>query len=143
MNRLLDVTPWPRVIWHNPLLILAAFLVGGTVAFAYSYAPLHRAKDWKVDYLEDRLEARNEQVRDLEAQLGEAHGALADAPSGEQLSALKSQFAEATHLVDSQKREIDSLKRKLESASRSRDSWRAKHASAVAERKYQWYELLG
>ena len=133
MNQLLDVKPWPRVIWQNPLLILATFLVGGAIAFAYSYAPLHRAKDWKVAYLDDRLEARNEQVRALETQLERANGQLANSPSGEELSALKSQLAEATDLVDSRKRELNSLKRKLESVSRSHDSWKRKHASALSE----------
>jgi septal ring factor EnvC (AmiA/AmiB activator) len=133
LNQLLDVKPWPRVIWQNPLLILAAFLVGGALAFAYSYAPLHRAKDWQVDYLEDRLEARNEQVRGMETQLEDAEGKLADTPSGEELSALKSQLAEATDLIESRKREIASLKRKLEATSRSRDSWKTKYASALSE----------
>ena len=34
---------------------LWTFLAGGLIAFVYSYAPLHDAKNWRIDYLEERL----------------------------------------------------------------------------------------
>ena len=116
---LFDPTPWPRAIWHNPVLFLIAILLGATCSFAYSYAPLHRSKDWQIGYLEERLELRSSQVDDLERGLEEARASLVGQPSGEQLSAVRAQLAEATKLAASRDRELETLDGKLKSVTRS------------------------
>ena len=131
-KNLFDPTPWPRVIWHYPVLFLAAILLGAICAFAYSYAPLHRAKDWQIGYLEERIELRSSQVEELERGLEEAEKSLVGQPSGEELSAVRAQLAEATKLAESRDRELETLDGKLKSVTRSRDSWKSRHAEARA-----------
>ena len=133
MHELLDVKPWPRVMLRYPLLILTALLLGAALSFAYSYAPLHRANVWKIGYLEERLESRNEQVNELEAQLEQAKSSLDGTPSNEEVRALRTRLDEAIKLAESREKEIGGLERKLASMTRSRDSWKGRHAEAVAK----------
>ncbi len=133
MHELLDVRPWPRILLRYPLLILTAFLLGGIVAFAYSYAPLHRAKDWKIGYLEERLASRNAHVQELETALQEAKSSLEGQPSNDDLKTLESRLAEANRLAKTHEKQIGELEAKLASATRSRDSWKSRHASTLAE----------
>ena len=133
MHPLLDMRPWPRALLRYPLLILTACLLGAIGAFTYSYAPLHRAKDWRIDYLENRLEIRNALVHELEEELGEARSSLKGQPSGEEMKALRAQLGEATKLTAAREREIKGLDRKLASMKKSRDSFKRRHASAVAD----------
>jgi len=133
LHELLDVRPWPRILLRHPLLIVTAFLLGGITAFAYSYAPLHRAKDWKISYLEERLSNRNTQVEELEAKLAETTSSLEGQPSNEELKGLEAKLAEADQLAKTRERQIDDLEAKLSSATRSRDSWKSRHAATLAE----------
>lgn len=137
MHKLLDVRPWPHALLRYPLLILTAFLLGALLAFAYSYAPLHSSKDWKIDYLEERLESRNEQVGELEAELEKARASLDGTASDEEVQALRKQLAEATKLADSRRSEIASLEKKVDRATRDRDTWKKRHATAMKELEEQ------
>ena len=118
-----------------PLLILTACLLGAIGAFSYSYAPLHRAKDWRIDYLEDRIEIRNIQVKELEEELAQARNSLEGQPSDEEMKALRAQLGEATKLAEARERETQDLDRKLASMTKSRDSYKRRHASAAADLK--------
>ena len=133
LPKIFDVKQWPRVLWQNPVLFGVALLLGATSAFVYSYAPLHRAKDWKLDYLEERLSIRTNQARELEQELQQARSALEGTPSGEQLGALRAQLEEATTLAAAHKKEMAALARKLESAERSRNKWKSRSSQASAE----------
>jgi hypothetical protein len=133
LHQLLDVRTWPQALLRYPLLILTALLLGALLSFAYSYAPLHRAKAWKIDYLEERLEARNAHVLELEAQLREARTSLEGTASDDEVRALRTRLDEATRLAESRDQEIAALEKKLESASRARDSWESRHAAASAD----------
>jgi hypothetical protein len=133
LHELLDVRTWPRALLRYPLLILTALLLGALLSFAYSYAPLHGAKNWKIDYLEERLESRNAQVLDLETQLREARASLEGTASDDEVRALRTRLDEATRLAAAREQEIAALEEKLESANRSRDSWKSRHAAAVSD----------
>jgi len=133
LHPLLDLRPWPRALLQYPLLILTAVLLGGSMAFIYSYAPLHRAKDWEISYLQERLTSRTEQVEGLEANLRQAQGAIEGQPSNGQLDALNAQLDEAQGLSGSLQKQVRDLESKLTKMTRSRDSWKRKHASVVAE----------
>jgi chromosome segregation ATPase len=102
-------------------------------AFVYSYAPLHRAKDWKIGYLEERLSIRTNQAKELGQKLREARASLEGTPSGEELGAVRAQLNEATSLADAHKKEITELSRKLESAERSRNKWKSRYNDALPE----------
>jgi hypothetical protein len=115
-----DPSRWPLVLWHHPVLVLIAFVLGGAMSFAYSYAPLHRAKDWRIEHLETRLASRNEHTRELERQLALARKSLAGAPAAEALAALETRLDEATSLAASRAKDISSLERKLDQARKVR-----------------------
>ncbi len=134
MHPLLDVKPWPRALLQYPLLMLTVLLLGAALAFAYSYAPLHRAKDWEISYLQERLASRTQQVEELEEKLRSAESTLEGQPSSDEVSALRAQLDEASGLGDSLQKQVRELERKLERVTRSRDSWKQKHATVVAER---------
>lgn len=133
MHPLLDPRPWPRTLLRYPLLFLTALLLGALGTFVYSYAPLHNAKDWQIDYLEDRLETRNAHVLELEGELRVAKGSLVGQPSDGEVDALRSQLSEANDLAASHQKQVDELERKFKSASRSRDQWKSRHAAVMAE----------
>lgn len=133
MNELLDVRRWPHALLRYPLLILTALLLGALLAFSYSYAPLHRAKDWKIGYLEERLESRNQQLREAGNNLTEARTSLNGTLSRGEVSAIRTQLGEATRLADSRKNEITSLQKRLTQARKTRDQWRNRHATALSE----------
>ncbi len=132
MRSQFDLRSWAVALWRNPSLFAVAFVLGGATAFAYSYAPLHRAKDWQINYLEGRVESRDVQAKQLEADLEEALESLTDTPSGEELRGMRAQLAEDSALVDSRQRDIDRLTAKLGRMTRSRDSWKSRHADAIA-----------
>lgn len=140
MHELLDVRPWPRALLRYPLLILTALLLGALLAFSYSYAPLHRAKDWQIDYLETRLERRNDQLQELEGSLAEAQASLSETLSSTEITAIRTRLKEATRLADSREKEIASLEKKLTRTTKSRDQWRSRHAAVLAENQTQQAE---
>ena len=116
-----------------PLLILTAVLLGGAATFAYSYAPLHRAKDWQIAYLEERLHTRTEQVETLEEELRQAEATVEGQPSNDEVKSLRAQLDEAQGLNDSLEKQVGDLEQKLAQATQSRDSWKKKHGALVAE----------
>ncbi len=133
MHPLLDLRPWPRALLQYPLLILTAVLLGGALAFVYSYAPLHRAKDWEIAYLEERLQTRTEQVETLEAELRKAEATVQGQPSNDEVKSLRAQLDESQSLSASLQKQVGDLEQKLTQANRSRDSWKKKHGALVAE----------
>lgn len=116
-----------------PLLILTAVLLGGLAAFAYSYAPLHRAKDWEIAYLRERLQTRTEQVETLEEAMQAAEANADGQPSTDQLEALQAQLDEARGLSASLQGKVRDLEQKLTQVTQSRDSWKKKHGALSAE----------
>ena len=56
MNDTIPMPPWLRNA-----------LIGGTLSFGYSYRPLHGALTWRVNDLEERIDARNFKNMKLEA----------------------------------------------------------------------------
>ena len=55
MDDSFSLSTWTR----HALIGLGLFLLGGLVAFGYSWRPLHGALSWKVDALEAKLDVRN------------------------------------------------------------------------------------
>ena len=131
MHELWDIRRWPRALLRYPSLILATLLLGALLGFSYSYAPLHRAKDWQIDYLEKRLASRNEQLTKLEENLTRTSASLDGTLSPGEIAAIRTQLREATQLADSRQREVSTLQKRLERATKSRDRWRSRHEAAI------------
>jgi uncharacterized protein involved in exopolysaccharide biosynthesis len=133
LPKFLDVKQWLRVLWQNPLLFLATLLLGAATSFVYSYAPLHRAKDWKIEYLDERLVIRSKQVGELEEELRKARKSLEGTPSGEELGAVRAQLKEATSLASAREKEMEALSRKLRSTQKSRDEWKSRYDATSSQ----------
>lgn len=110
-------------------LYVLVFAVGGIAAFAYSYVPLHNAKNWKIEYLEQRLEetrtAHEALVADVEADTGPSQEALAD---------LTAKVQDNGEAMDTLKQTLAKTEKDLREHRRSRDQWKARYQEAEKAR---------
>jgi len=126
-----DFRAW---LWHlvrHPLLFALLLALGVAFGFAYSYGPVHRAKNWKIEHLEKRLLEKGDRIRSLEQQLA------GHSPSENTLAAheksqeeLEGQIAELhDSLAEAREQAQKAEARASKSASEAR-SWKSKHAKA-------------
>ena len=94
------MSTWLKLVWSHPTLFLATFLAGAIAALVYSYAPLHSSKNWKIDYLEGRVDSQNEQINQLEAELVQSRSQTKGQPQPGELVALRSQLEQAQSEVE-------------------------------------------
>jgi hypothetical protein len=114
---------------------LGTFLAGGLIAFAYSYAPLHDAKNWRIDYLAERLELKQGQLAELQAELKRLKSDTADRPDSDTLKNLKDELATTNSTVESLEKKLAKSARRIEELERSRDQWKSKQAEAESKWK--------
>jgi chaperonin cofactor prefoldin len=120
---------------HRVGIYLGTFLAGGLIAFAYSYAPLHDAKNWRIDYLEERLEFKQRQLTDLQAELKQLKSESVDRPDTGTFKRLKGELATTSSTVGDLKKKLARSARQIEELERSRDKWKSRHAEAESQRK--------
>ena len=109
------------------------FLAGAVMAFAYSYAPLHSAKDWKIGYLEERLRAKNDQIGDFEKKLVQARGEATRRADPEAFRQLQNELARTDATAAELERKLARVRRRAKDLERSRDGWKARHAEAESK----------
>lgn len=112
------------------LLGLGLFLTGATLAFAYSYRPLHGALVWKVEQLEARLDARNRDNLALRDEIAALQ--TQDTPRIEPEA-----FEDVEQELDRTRRALTKATEKLTQAERQR-----RDANATADRWRKRYEDL-
>lgn len=115
-------------------IYVGVFLAGAIGAFLYSYIPLHGAKDWKIDYLEERLATKDLELEQLGEKLRQMESALKDVPDGDTFKVLQDELVTADKTVKSLEQQVGKLERRLEETERSRDQWKARHAEAEKAR---------
>jgi hypothetical protein len=123
-----------RIVFRHPRTLAGTFLVGGILAFGYSYAPLHSAKDWKIDYQESRLESQRKKLDAFEAKLAAAEAEAAQATLLEQRAPRPQEFEEAQAKLAALEANLADLEKQKGKLTRSRDTWRSRHAAAEEER---------
>jgi peptidoglycan hydrolase CwlO-like protein len=111
-------------------IYVGVFVAGGSIAFAYSFVPLHNAKNWKIDYLETRLEAKDERLRSAEHQLAAVQAEAADKPDSQTFKLLQDELASVDKTIKSLERDLSRAKRRVSELERSRNNWKKKHAAA-------------
>jgi len=114
-------------------IYVATFLAGGLISFVYSCAPLHNAKNWKIDYLEERLHARSIQVEELEGQIAELSSVSEDDSRAEELEMVKKDLASRAKSVSELEKKIKDSKKREKELTRSRDTWKSRHAKVESE----------
>lgn len=116
-------------------LYVGVFLAGGLFAFLYSYLPLHSAKDWKIDYLEERIAAKDQQLETVSAELASLEVDTADRPDGDTFKLLQDELASADKDVANLERKLEKLERRNKELEKSRNQWKARHAEAEKKAK--------
>jgi septal ring factor EnvC (AmiA/AmiB activator) len=120
-------------VGRNPLPFLLVFLLGGLFAFVYSYAPLHSAQSWKIDYLEKRLADRNERLKAIETELSIARSDAASRPDADEFKSVSSELTQAQRELRKLRSETQRQAATIESLRKSRNDWRAKVTKLEAE----------
>lgn len=111
-------------------IYLATFLCGGLFAFAYSYSPLHNSKNWKIDYLSDRLEAQSARLTDVSGELETLKADTESRPDAQTFGMLQNELATADKTVGDLERKLEKSERRIKELEQSRKNWRAKAKAA-------------
>lgn len=114
---------------------VGVFLAGALIAFVYSYAPLHSAKNWKIDYLEERLDASRLQIEDLERNLADVQKKMRTRADPEAFRLLQGELAVTDDTIGDLESKLARSQRRVKDLERSRDSWKAKHSEAELKRE--------
>jgi DNA repair exonuclease SbcCD ATPase subunit len=107
---------------------LWAFVAGGFLAFAYTYFPLHGAKDRKIDTLEDRLQHETGRFAELEGEFETMRAGIDSQPLRDAHQELKEELAGATTRHGDLEDKLDRADRKVRDLEKSRRSWKSKYA---------------
>lgn len=113
---------------------VGVFLAGAILAFLYSYIPLHNAKNWKIDYLEERLVAKDNEVRSLEKQIATFEDDGPDEPDGRTFEQVQVELTSAHTNVKDLERKIAQLEGRTREVERSRNEWKSKYEAAEKTR---------
>jgi hypothetical protein len=115
-------------------IYLGIFLAGGLITFVYSYSPLHKAKNWKIGYLEERLEARDAELKTVQAELVSVRTDNQDKPDGQTFKLLQDELVTVDKTVTELERKLAKAEKRVKELEKSRKSWKAKAADAEAKR---------
>jgi hypothetical protein len=133
-----DLNRWLR----KARVYLGTFVAGGLLAFAYTYYPLHSAKDWKIDHLEARLQEETIRFTELDAEFRTMRGRVESQPDHEAFDALQEEVAGATTRRGELEEKLNRADRKIRDLEKSRGSWEAKYAKLEKSRDDLARELV-
>jgi hypothetical protein len=122
-----------RVVWTHPIHFVLALFIGAVGSFVYSYGPLHRAEQWQIGYLEERVDEQNAALRTLEAQLAQLEQQASTQPDPEDLASERSKAQSAKRDLASARKELERSERTIKSLRHSVGQWKSKYAKAQAE----------
>ena len=116
--------------WARHALIgLGLFLLGGLVAFGYSWRPLHGALSWKVDALEEKLDARNLENLNLADELARLRSQDAERVDPEAFTKLEQVLAKTESALSQAEKDLKRADRKRKEANASASRWRKRYES--------------
>ena len=115
-------------------IYLGVFLAGGLIAFVYSYSPLHKAKNWKIEYLEERLEAKEVELQTAGQELASVTADNEDKPDTETFKLLQNELVTVDKTVKELERKLAKAERRMKELETSRNNWKAKTAKAESMR---------
>lgn len=112
---------------------IGIFFAGGLVAFVYSYMPLHDAKNWKIDYLSERIGSKEDRIQALDAELAELKADSADKPDSETFKLLQRELVTTDKTIQDLESKLAKADRRIKELERSRNNWKSKHAALQAK----------
>jgi len=110
------------------------FLAGAIGAFVYSYVPLHNAKNWRIDYLEERLATKDAENQSLREKIEQLQGSLSDVPDGDTFKVLQAELVTADKTVSQLEKQVAKLEKRAKEAEQARDTWKSRHAESERQR---------
>jgi len=116
---------------------IGLFLVGGAIAFGYSWRPLHGALSWKVEQLELRLDERNRENLALSDELESLQTSEHSRIDPETLAQVERELAKTQSALAKVEKKLEKAERKHKDANASATRWRKRYESmreSVAER---------
>lgn len=122
-----------RVLWRHPIHIAAALLIGAVGAFVYSWGPLHRAEQWKIGYLEERVDEQNRTIREMEDEMVALRAETSSQPDPKDLAAEREAAKKARRELASAQKEAARHEATIKSLRRSVSQWKSKAEKADAE----------
>lgn len=128
----------PEPIWLQLAkrfgLLVGLFLAGALTAFIYSYVPLHNAKNWEIEYLTERMQAKDEQLILLETRLSTAEADVTGRPDAETFGLLQDELDTADKTIKDLERRLGKSKKRVDELERARSHWKAKYDEAETAR---------
>jgi len=110
--------------------MVGLFVAGAVTAFVYSYVPLHNAKNWEIGYLTERLEAKEEQLLQMETRLSAAEATASGRPDPETFGMLQDELDTADKTIKDLERRIAKEQMRADELEQSRNHWKKKFDQA-------------
>ena len=107
---------------------LWAFLAGGSLAFAYTYFPLHGAKERKIEHLEDRLAQEVARQTEFEEKFQAMQAQIETQSDRAALGELQEELAGAASRQRESEGKLARADREIRDLESSRQSWKTKYA---------------
>ena len=108
------------------------FVAGAILAFVYSYVPLHNAKNWEIGYLEERLEAKDQQLVQLETKVSTLESDVSLRPEAETFKLMQEELATTDKTIKELERRLARSEKRVKELERARTHWKKKFDAAEA-----------
>jgi septal ring factor EnvC (AmiA/AmiB activator) len=125
MNVAIPMPPWLRTV----LIGAGLFMLGGVLSFGYSYRPLHGALTWKVDELEERIDARNLENMKLEAEVTKLRSQEKIRVDPDSFKQIERELDKAGTALAQAEKDLKRAERKRKDANASASTWRKRYES--------------
>ena len=125
MNDSISLPPWLRTV----LIGAGLFLLGGVLSFGYSYRPLHGALTWKVEQLEERLDARNLENMKLESEVAKLRSQEETRVDPDSFKQVERELEKTRTALAQAEKDLKRADRKRKDANASASTWRKRYES--------------
>lgn len=114
--------------WARQVLIGAGlFVLGGLIAFGYSWRPLHGSLTWKVAALEEKLDARNLENLKLADELARLRSQEAERVDPEAYREARAALEKTEATLTQVEKDLARAERKRKDANASARTWRKRY----------------
>jgi hypothetical protein len=115
-------------LWLRQILAgVGLFLLGGLIAFGYSYRPLHGAKNWQIEQLETRLHAVNRENLTLSDELSALRTSEAERVDPETLAQVEKELEKTQSALTRSEKQLERAENKQRDANSSAARWRKRY----------------
>ncbi len=114
--------------WARQILVGAGlFVLGGVIAFGYSWRPLHGSLTWKIAALEEKLDARNLENLKLADELARLRSQEAERVDPEAYQEARTALEKTEAALAQAEKDLARADRKRKDANASARTWRKRY----------------